>query len=57
LGTEKKNGMEPAHITTDGRSINEEGTRQNPHGEEKPRKTNEKMDRHTGVNRSSAYKK
>jgi hypothetical protein len=26
LGTEKKNGMEPAHITNDGRSISEEGT-------------------------------
>jgi hypothetical protein len=48
--------MEHAHIMNDGRSISEEGIWRNPRGEEKPRTTNEKMDRHTGVNRSSAYK-
>jgi hypothetical protein len=42
LGTEKKNGMEHTHIMNDGRSISEEGTWQNPHGEEKPRTTNKK---------------
>jgi hypothetical protein len=57
LGTEKWNGIEPARIMHDGRSIGEEGTWRNPRGEEKPRTANEKMERHTGVNRSSAYKK
>jgi hypothetical protein len=46
-----------AHITNDGRSISEEGTCRNPRGKEKPRTTNEKMERHTGLNRASAYRK
>jgi hypothetical protein len=49
--------MEHAHFTDGGRSMSEEGTWRNSRGEEKARTTNEKMERHTGVNRSSAYKK
>ena len=57
VGTKEKNWMERTHIDDGRRPTSKESTWRNPWREEKPRSTEEKMERRTGINRPSAYKK
>ena len=57
VGTKEKNWMEHAHIENGTRSTSKKSTWRNPWREEKPRSTDEKMERRTGINRPPAYKK
>ena len=49
--------MQRTHIEDGRQPTSKESTWRNPWREEKPRSTNEKMERRTGINRPSAYKK
>ena len=57
MGTKKENWMERTCIENGRRSTSKESTRRNPWREEKPRSTDEKMERRTGINKPSAYMK
>ena len=49
VGTKEKNRMEHAHIENGRRSISKESTWRDPWREEKPRSTDEKMERRIGI--------